>query len=127
VDAGEVEPPPTGLRLWIALAVLLLLGSAFTAALWLRRKKLDHGPHKATPVAAPPRAGKAATSIKSESASTKGMTPAPGVITFPCTGCGKKLRCKALAAGKRMKCPQCGAGVVIPNPPAPLPAVQEEN
>ncbi len=38
---------------------------------------------------------------------------APPVV-FICTTCGKKLRAKAQLAGKKVKCPQCGAAAPIP-------------
>ena len=37
--------------------------------------------------------------------------------------CGKKLRAKDEAAGKRAKCPACGKIVVVPASPAPHPNV----
>jgi predicted RNA-binding Zn-ribbon protein involved in translation (DUF1610 family) len=36
------------------------------------------------------------------------------LVPFMCPGCGKKLRAKALAAGKKFKCPQCGKAVLVP-------------
>ncbi len=35
-------------------------------------------------------------------------------IVFACPGCGKKLRARPALAGKSLKCPQCGQGVLIP-------------
>ena len=38
-------------------------------------------------------------------------------IRFICT-CGKKIKAPAQYAGRRIKCPQCGAPLQIPNLPA---------
>jgi len=37
------------------------------------------------------------------------------MIEFRCSECGKQLRAKDDAAGKKGKCPQCGAMLVVPN------------
>ena len=37
------------------------------------------------------------------------------MIGFKCSGCGKNLRVRDGAAGKRGKCPQCGTIVIVPN------------
>lgn len=44
----------------------------------------------------------------------------PETIEFACTGCGKTLRVKNEAAGKKARCPQCDAVQVVP-------AAQEAN
>ena len=36
------------------------------------------------------------------------------MITISCSACQKKLSVKEDLAGKKVKCPQCGAGLVIP-------------
>jgi serine/threonine-protein kinase len=46
-------------------------------------------------------------------------------ISFPCPGCGKKLKAKADLAGKKVKCSHCGKAGVVPAllaspPPRPL-------
>jgi hypothetical protein len=42
-------------------------------------------------------------------------------IAFPCPSCSKDLRARAALAGKSLKCPQCGQGVLIPETnPGPL-------
>jgi regulation of enolase protein 1 (concanavalin A-like superfamily)/predicted RNA-binding Zn-ribbon protein involved in translation (DUF1610 family) len=38
---------------------------------------------------------------------------APSIV-LPCPGCGKNLRARAALAGKSLKCPQCGQGVLVP-------------
>ncbi len=40
-------------------------------------------------------------------------------ISIECTGCGKKLKVKDEAAGKRIKCPECQAALTVPKPEAP--------
>lgn len=39
-------------------------------------------------------------------------------ISLECTGCGKKLKVKDEAAGKRIKCPECQAVLSVPKPEA---------
>src|SRR5262249_53824345 len=41
------------------------------------------------------------------------MNPATGMIDFSCSACGKSLKAKESLAGKRIKCPTCGKGVVV--------------
>ncbi len=36
------------------------------------------------------------------------------LIAFPCPGCGKNLRARTALAGKKIKCPGCRQGVLIP-------------
>jgi formylglycine-generating enzyme required for sulfatase activity/Leucine-rich repeat (LRR) protein len=43
-------------------------------------------------------------------------TAATGMLSFPCPGCGKTLKVKAAAAGKKSKCPHCQAPVQVPGP-----------
>ena len=38
----------------------------------------------------------------------------PAKVSFPCE-CGKKLKVKAAAAGKTIKCPHCAKAVVVPS------------
>lgn len=53
----------------------------------------------------------------------------PDTIEFACTGCGKTLRVKQEAAGKKARCPQCDSVQVVPaaqdvngaSHPTPLP------
>ena len=42
-------------------------------------------------------------------------------IEFQCTGCGKRLRVGDENAGKKAKCPECGALADIPQTPEPGP------
>jgi DNA-directed RNA polymerase subunit RPC12/RpoP len=38
----------------------------------------------------------------------------PAMLAFPCETCGKKLKAKDTAGGKRVKCPGCGTAVLVP-------------
>ena len=40
-------------------------------------------------------------------------------FTFACPHCGKKLKVREEAAGRKAGCPYCKASVVVPTPPAP--------
>jgi DNA-directed RNA polymerase subunit M/transcription elongation factor TFIIS len=46
-------------------------------------------------------------------------------ITCECPQCGKQLKAADSAAGKKAKCPDCGAAVPIPNRKAKKPAAEE--
>src|SRR5438105_1747045 len=48
-------------------------------------------------------------------------TPAPLAVKFPCPTCGKVYKAAAADAGRRTKCKQCGAVVVIPEGTFPEP------
>ena len=37
------------------------------------------------------------------------------MVSFPCVGCGKKLKAKTELAGKSVKCPQCGKSTAVPS------------
>jgi hypothetical protein len=41
-----------------------------------------------------------------------------GHISFPCSGCGKKLKARAELAGKKVKCPKCAKIVLVLTPEA---------
>jgi RNA polymerase sigma factor (sigma-70 family) len=43
---------------------------------------------------------------------------APASIRFACSGCGKSLRAREQAAGKRVKCPHCSELIQVPGPAA---------
>ncbi len=40
----------------------------------------------------------------------------PPLVAFPCPECGKKLKVKAVLAGKKVKCPKCGQAVLVAAP-----------
>jgi formylglycine-generating enzyme required for sulfatase activity/serine/threonine protein kinase len=43
-------------------------------------------------------------------------TGTTGMLSFPCPACGKTLKVKAAAAGKKAKCPHCQAPLQVPGP-----------
>jgi DNA-directed RNA polymerase subunit RPC12/RpoP len=45
-----------------------------------------------------------------ESAAVK----AEPLVTFQCASCGKSLKAKSTASGKKLKCAQCGKAVLVP-------------
>jgi DNA-directed RNA polymerase subunit RPC12/RpoP len=45
----------------------------------------------------------------------------PQLIGLECRVCGTRLYGRADQVGKKIKCPDCGAGTVIPEPPKPKP------
>lgn len=47
-------------------------------------------------------------------------------IEFKCSGCGKKMKTDDIHAGKKGKCPKCGAKVDIPLPGMPTPQSSPE-
>jgi serine/threonine protein kinase len=91
----------------IGLAVLLS-GIALWVGLWVRRR----------------RAGKAAGRAAVPCGQAKPQAAQPSV-SFPCPGCGKRLKVKAELAGKNAKCPHCGKPGLVPAimaspPPRPI-------
>ena len=96
-DYRRVDPPPpaekhTAFRHWrLWLASLIGAGLFFAVLIvffWRVQRRAKEKP--ADPEAAVP------------------------LIAFPCPGCGKNLRARAALAGKSLKCPACGQGVLIP-------------
>ena len=59
------------------------------------------------------RAGKVAHAAPVEDKQAKSEAAAQPLSTT-CAGCGKALKARAVFAGKRVKCPQCGKAVLIP-------------
>jgi len=71
---------------------------------------------------APADGGDAASAVAAESAArTAPRVDGDGRVHFRCR-CGKKLALPLAAAGRRAKCPQCAAVVVVPDPSAAPPA-----
>jgi hypothetical protein len=97
-EPAAVEATEGPSRSWlIAAVVVVLMLMAMTAgvAAWrFRRPRPARVP--VPPAEAPPPA------------------PAAPAIAFACSGCGKHLRAKGALAGKRVKCPGCGALSVVP-------------
>src|SRR5262249_1879064 len=81
----------------IGLAVLLT-GIALPVGLWVRRRQ---------------RAGEAAGRAAVPGGQAKPEAARPSV-SFPCPGCGKRLKGKAELAGKMVKCPHCGRPGAVP-------------
>lgn len=74
-------------------------------------------------------AGEALRDIGAAMQSTSGSTPAtapaegkePEPLLVVC-GCGKRLRVKAIYAGKKVKCPACGGVAAVPGAPVHAPS-----
>jgi serine/threonine protein kinase len=93
-DAPEGAAPRAKSRGWLAAALVILgvlLAVALAAGLWVRQRRR-------APVVGE-RAGPGA---------------APASVSFPCSGCGKRLKARAELARKKVKCPQCGRAVLVP-------------
>jgi DNA-directed RNA polymerase subunit RPC12/RpoP len=45
-----------------------------------------------------------------------GPEPSPASLAFRCAGCGRNLKAKPELAGKKLRCPQCGQGVMVRAP-----------
>jgi hypothetical protein len=99
--SAEAAPPETRSRAWLTGAAVLGCAFALLAglALFLRRRRLR------------------AAAAPSAPADRKPALAGPSV-SFACA-CGKPLRARTGLAGKRLRCPGCGAAVVVPaQPPA---------
>jgi DNA-directed RNA polymerase subunit RPC12/RpoP len=88
-----------GSRQWLVMAlstglVIVLLAAGIGAVLGARRRR----------------------------ATAKAESPGQSPVVFPCSGCGKNLKIKAEASGKKVKCPQCGVITVVPSLPPQKPA-----
>ncbi len=89
--AAEGDDSPR--RLLPALAIAGVIAALLAGVVvWLRRRRARGGAE----------------------AATAGSDIAPGMIGFSCTACGKHLKIKQELAGKRVKCPGCGAALVAP-------------
>ncbi|HWG45897.1 MAG TPA: protein kinase [Gemmataceae bacterium] len=97
-DGPETSPRKTARMLWlvISLGIALLVGVGM--AVWQIRRRQDDTP------ADPSAADQAAN-----------LDVVPASVSFACSGCGKRLRARAVLAGKKVKCPQCGQGVPVPS------------
>jgi hypothetical protein len=105
------RPGSPGRLAWgSALAATLVLPTA-AVFLWRRRSK-------ARALAGP---------APDKRPSPPAALPGQPVIVLPCTHCGKRLKVKEEAAGKRVKCPGCGQATAVPlpgpasRPPRPTP------
>jgi predicted RNA-binding Zn-ribbon protein involved in translation (DUF1610 family) len=108
---APASPPATGGKGWRSAAALLGLALALSVAvplgvlLYVRR---------------PRRAGKAPAEAPVPGGPLK-PEAAPPAVSFPCPGCGKSLKARAELAGKKVKCPQCGLAVLVPEAGPGLP------
>jgi RNA polymerase sigma factor (sigma-70 family) len=95
----QAEPAKAGSRGWLAALAVIGCASGLLAgvALFLRRRRA-----RAEAPPSPP--------ADSEPA------PAVSSVSFSCS-CGKPLRARTGLAGKRLRCPGCGAPVVVPEQP----------
>jgi hypothetical protein len=109
---AEVAPPPPAAEreprsyLWLILAIgfgaVLLIAASAGAWFVARRRRATAAP-AADAVEAPPESAPETTAL----------------IAFACPECGKNLKVKALLAGKKVKCPQCGKATLVPGGSAP--------
>jgi RNA polymerase sigma factor (sigma-70 family) len=95
-NATDAETPaPRHSRLWLRSGTVLLLLFALLSAAWLW---VRHGRR---------------TRNDSEGSSSPATAKAPLIVT--CSNCGNSLRTRAELAGKKVKCPQCGLAVLVPD------------
>jgi DNA-directed RNA polymerase subunit RPC12/RpoP len=97
VPAAAAEKAPDKTALVIVLALFLATTLTVAAGLAVRRRRA-----RKTPAVAP---------AQEEPASSAGEPPR---VSFSCSSCGKTLRTEPKWAGKKVKCPQCGAAVLVP-------------
>ena len=136
-DVEVVEPEAAaqklGWKVWMALALVLLLGVTLAIGLWRHSRHGTTEPEEvgeddvideALPSAQPepepnhtekivPIAAAAKVAVKKKTGST---AVAEGSISMRCTECAKKLKVRAELGGRRVKCPECGHSLVIPEP-----------
>jgi len=59
----------------------------------------------------------------------RNQLPSPAIspaLGFSCAACGKHLKTRAELAGKKVKCPQCGQAVLVPEPGRATPTAIPE-
>jgi serine/threonine protein kinase len=95
VAATMLRPAGTGGQWWL-VPVLALVGVSAAVAVSFGAWHYRRTRRRAAP------AGPVASAV------------AAATIGFACGGCGKRLRARMDLAGKKLKCPQCGKGVVVP-------------
>jgi hypothetical protein len=98
--AAPGAPPPAQDRPWLALVGVLAVALPLALlGVWLiaRRRRRTGTATAAAPVSAP---------------------AADTLLAVSCSSCGKQLKVRARAAGKKVKCPQCGQAVHV-TPPDP--------
>jgi DNA-directed RNA polymerase subunit RPC12/RpoP len=97
--AGAAGPTPAG-KGWSAIALALSLVIAVTLGAVIA---VRHGR----------RARTSAPAARAEAGADKPQHASPA-LSFPCAGCGAKLKARAALAGKQVKCPHCGKPLVVP-------------
>jgi outer membrane protein assembly factor BamB len=90
-------PSNAGSKEWLAVAGLAGLALTVAGVGWLVASRRRPGKR---PLPAPARGAPA------------GVQAAAPAVSFVCSACRKKLRVKTQLAGKRVKCPGCGAAVL---------------
>jgi predicted RNA-binding Zn-ribbon protein involved in translation (DUF1610 family) len=60
------------------------------------------------------RRARTATAGATAPGGTGELAASVSALSFPCPDCGKNLRARADLAGKKVRCPQCKAAVVVP-------------
>ncbi len=91
---------------------------AVDASLAGRRARCD-ACNEAFVVPAPSKAS--ATKPKTATRAAEPPASAPQLVGFECRVCGTRLYGRSDQVGKKVKCPDCGAGTAIPEPPKPKP------
>jgi serine/threonine protein kinase len=103
LGTAVATPAPAGkprFALWQLFGLLLTLSLVGLAAwLYARRGRRGSSPDQSA-------------SVPDEPA---GAEPTAASVSFACSGCGKKLKARAERAGKKVKCPQCGQAVSVPD------------
>ncbi len=96
-DADVAAPPKTLTKLWLALAITLFVALGLS---WVAWRYWRPGRDDAVEL--------------SEADLVPNEPEVVATVTFRCSGCGKRLRAKASAVGKKVKCPQCAQAVQVP-------------
>jgi hypothetical protein len=96
--ADEAPAQKSRWKLWLAATILgLILTLSLGVWLYARRRPT----------------GKAPTHAPGEGEPAK--SPAiPSHVSFPCPDCGKQLKARRELGGRKVKCPQCGRAVPVP-------------
>jgi hypothetical protein len=116
--AGEVfapvEEPRSRSKGWLLAAGLLGLGVLF---FWVALRVCLSLRHR--------RRARQTANRDSVPRSLAGSEATEAPVSFPCPGCGKKLKARSGLAGKKVKCPHCGKAASVPAilgspPPRPV-------